>query len=372
MMKLKKTSYESWAIGRLPSGCQFCVEGQKLVLFITGKCSRKCYYCPLPESRKNKDVVYANERKLSNVNAIAEAVEEARLMDAKGTGITGGDPLLVVDRVCRYVRAFKKKFGKKFHVHIYLPTLLTNKRNLEKLAKSGIDEVRFHPDFLNFDNPTIRAREIEKINLANKYKWKVGCEIPVIPKTEDKMILFAYSVRNYISFLNLNELETSVLNAPMFLKKKFVIYGNTAVKGSKESAIAVMKWAQKNLKNCRLKQLHYCPARTKDFFQYRNRLARRLKNVFRPYDRITTNGTLYRAALYPKSKIKLEKLREKLMEEFSIPSKLIEIDSDRKRILTSAEIASKLRDKMKKMRLKIAVVEELPTYDMLEIQSEFI
>ena len=371
-MMLKKTSYESWAISRLPSGCQFCVEGKKLVLFITGKCSRKCYYCPLPESRKNKEVAYANERKLSNVNAIAEAIEEAGLMSAKGMGITGGDPLLVVDRVCKYVRAFKKKFGKKFHVHIYLPTLLANEKNLGKLAKSGIDEVRFHPDFLNFDNPTVREREIGKINLANKYSWKVGCEIPVIPKTEDKMILFAYSVRNYISFLNLNELETSVLNGRMFLKKKFVIYGNAAVKGSKESALAVMKWAQRNLKNCRLKQLHYCSARTKDFFQYKNRLKRMMEQVFRPYDRITTNGTLYRAALYPKYKIKLENLREKLMKEFSIPSNLIEIDSERKRILTSAEIAERLKNELKKMRLKVALVEELPTYDTLEIQSEFI
>ena len=371
-MKLQKTSYESWAIGRLSSGCRFCVDGQKLVLFITGKCPRKCYYCPLPESRINKDAVYANERKLSNPNKINEAIEEARLMDAKGMGITGGDPLIVLDRVCKYVRAFKKRFGKKFHIHIYLPTLLANEKNLEKLAESGIDEVRFHPDFLNFDNPQIRTKEIEKINLANKYKWKVGCEIPVIPKTEDKMILFAYSVRNYISFLNLNELETSVLNAPMFLKKKFVIYNNTAVKGSKESALAVLSWAQKNLKNCKLRQLHYCSARTKDFFQYKNRLKRRLKNVFRPYDRRTTYDTLYRAALYPKSKLKLEKIRREIIKEFSIPSKLIEIDSERGRILTSAEIAEKLKNELKKMNLKVSIVEELPTWDMLAIQSEFI
>jgi pyruvate formate-lyase activating enzyme-like uncharacterized protein len=371
-MILKKTSYESWAVGKLPGGCQFCVEGKKLVLFITGKCPRKCYYCPLSESRKNKDVVYANERKLSDATAISEAIEEAKLMDAKGMGITGGDPLLVIDRTCRYVKAFKRAFGKKFHIHIYLPTLLTNEKNLKQLAKSGIDEVRFHPDFLNFDNPTIRAREIEKINLANKYGWKVGCEIPVIPKTEDKMILFAYSVRNYISFLNLNELETSVGNAPGFLKKKFVIYGNTAVKGSRESALKVIKWASRNLKNCKLKQLHYCSARTKDFFQYRNRLKRRLKLVFKPYDQVTTNDTLYRAALYPKLNVNLEKLRKKLMEEFSIPSKLIEVDSNKKRILTSAEIADKLKKELKKMNLKIEIVEELPTYDTIEIQSESI
>jgi len=395
---IKKTPYSSWAIKGLPKGCRFCVEGEKLVLFITGKCSRKCYYCPLPEGRIGKDVVWANERMLSNPDAVNEAIEEAEKSGAKGMGITGGDPLLVVERVCKYVKNFKKRFGKRFHVHIYLPTLLVTEKNIEKLAKSGIDEVRFHPEFLNFDNVRIREKEILKINLANKiakkYKWEVGCEIPVIPKTERKIIYFVDSIKNYISFLNLNELETSVLNAPFLISRGFRIYPDSAVKGSKESALAVLKWADRNVKNAKLKNIHYCSAATKNLFQYKNRLRRRLKNIFKPYNMITKDDTLYRAAIYmpslkpdiayaerlrsiktsEKQKIikKLEKMREKLMKKFQIPSKLVEIDKERLRILTSVEIAKKIGQDIKVHGLDVAFVEELPTYDSQILQLEWL
>jgi pyruvate formate-lyase activating enzyme-like uncharacterized protein len=148
---MKSTKYSSFCSGNLTKGCQECVLGNKTVLFITGKCERKCYYCPLPESRKNLDVVYANERKLSNINALSEAIEEAKLCSSKGIGITGGNPLLVLSRTIKFIRAFKKAFGKKFHIHIYLPTDIASKDKLEKLAKSGVDEIRFHPYFLSND-----------------------------------------------------------------------------------------------------------------------------------------------------------------------------------------------------------------------------
>ena len=158
---------------KLPEGCIQCLEGRKLVLFVTGICRQGCFYCPLPESRMGKDVVYANERKLSDVNAIGEAIEEARLSDSTGMGITGGDPLVVLDRTIDYIKAFKKHFGKKFHCHIYLTTKEVTKDKLEKLGKAGLDEVRFHPQFLKED----LTEELKKMDFAlelkDKFNWRV-------------------------------------------------------------------------------------------------------------------------------------------------------------------------------------------------------
>ncbi|MFA5084343.1 MAG: radical SAM protein, partial [Candidatus Paceibacterota bacterium] len=121
---MKKTKFASYCTNKLPEGCRFCVKGQKLVLFITGICSRNCFYCSLSEKRKNKDIVWANERECgSPKDAIAEAIASR----AEGAGITGGDPLIVLDRTIKYAKALKKKFGKKFHIHIYLPTKLVTK-----------------------------------------------------------------------------------------------------------------------------------------------------------------------------------------------------------------------------------------------------
>ena len=89
---------------KLPKGCRQCVRGEKLVLFITGICNNNCYYCPLSEKRKNKDVIYANERL---INSIEEAIEEAKLCSSKGVGITGGNPLLKIDRTVKFLKALK-------------------------------------------------------------------------------------------------------------------------------------------------------------------------------------------------------------------------------------------------------------------------
>ena len=87
---MKKTKYYSWKLGTLAKGCRMCVRGSKLVLFVTGLCPRKCYFCPISDKKYNKDVVYANEWP---TNKIDEIIKEAKLIDAEGAGFTGGDPL---------------------------------------------------------------------------------------------------------------------------------------------------------------------------------------------------------------------------------------------------------------------------------------
>ncbi len=89
---------------RLSRGCRLCRKGAKMVLLVTGKCGESCYYCPLSEAKKGKDVVYANELL---VGGDEDVVREAEAIGAKGTGITGGDPLLVMDRTVRYIRLLR-------------------------------------------------------------------------------------------------------------------------------------------------------------------------------------------------------------------------------------------------------------------------
>jgi len=235
-LKYPKTFY----FGKLTKGCLECLEGKKLVLFISGVCKRKCFYCPLTETRMGIDAVWANEKKLSKPDAVSEAVEEARLCSARGAGITGGDPLLRLGRTIKYIKALKKAFGKKFHIHIYLPTENTTQKKLESLAKARVDEVRFHPLFLIKNT----EKEIEKIMLAvslkKKYKWKVGIEVPVIPKTEKALIRFIEKAKKLLDFVNLNELELSVLNAPVLMKRGMTWKkGSAAVKSSEQTAALV-------------------------------------------------------------------------------------------------------------------------------------
>jgi len=388
---MKPTKFLSYSSGKLVKGCQECVLGNKTVLFITGKCNRNCYYCPLPESRKNLDVVYANERKLSDVDAVSEAIEEAKLCNSKGMGITGGNPLLVLNRTIKFVKAFKKIFGRNFHIHIYLPTDNITKQKLEKLAKSGIDEIRFHPYFLSKDEKELKAIETA-YQLKKKYGWKVGIEIPAVPKTEKATIKFLKSVK-HLDFLNLNEFEMPSLNGENLQKRKMSTIGNSvAIRGSEKTALKVLN---EIAKSHIIQNIHYCSAATKNLFQFKNRLKNRLKNIKKLYDIITKDNDLLHGAIYCSIKPefgyqkklenikrnkkkynqiikKLDSFRNYIIKTYQIPKNLIEIDRQFLRILTSVEIAEKLKNEIKKHDLNPALVVELPTYDKIMLFFEWL
>ena len=79
-------------------GCIQCQMGSKLVLFITGHCHWMCDYCPLSETRREIDFMYANERKIE-IGDWQAVIEESRAMNATGAGITGGDPVMALSLI---------------------------------------------------------------------------------------------------------------------------------------------------------------------------------------------------------------------------------------------------------------------------------
>jgi pyruvate formate-lyase activating enzyme-like uncharacterized protein len=379
---IHKTPHFSYNTGKLPHGCQLCVQGSKLVLFVTGLCSMKCYYCPLSDVKRNKDDIWANEWKIEKVEDI---LTEAKLCDAKGAGLTGGDPILKLERTISLINLLKKFFGNEFHLHLYTPTKLVTEEKLKKLHKSGLDEIRFHPDIEN-------SKEWSKIADAKKLNWSVGVEIPVIPgKSKETKKLIDYLSRINIDFLNLNELEISDTNGNKLLEKGFKTKDGVsyAIKGSQELALKLLKYAQNKIKN-----IHYCTAKLKDKVQLANRIKKRAKNVAKDYDMIDFDGMLKRGAIYleelkpsfgyrkrlgslskdsiKKFNKKLEKIKEELTEEFRIPNNLIGIDDNKLRILIDVKILMHLKQKIKDKKLIPAIVEEYPTHDQLELNVDFI
>ena len=171
---MQPNQYYSYNQGRLPKGCQMCVKGEKLVLFVTGICPRKCNFCPVSDEKYQKDVIFANEK---DVKSDDDLIEEAEKMRARGAGITGGDPLAKLDRTISFIKKLKEKFGKEFHIHLYTSLNLVSEETLTKLFEAGLNEIRFHPDL--DDN-----KLWDKLNLVKKFKWDVGMEIPLIPSKE--------------------------------------------------------------------------------------------------------------------------------------------------------------------------------------------
>ncbi len=349
---MKKTKFFSFLKGKLPKGCRQCVKGEKTVLFITGICPRKCFYCPISDQKKNKDVIYFNERPSRDFK---DLITEIKLCDSKGVGITGGDPLVKLERTCKYIKELKKTFGKKFHIHLYTPPILVNKNSLEKLYKAGLDEIRFHPEITN-------NKLWKRIELAKEYDWKIGVEIPAIPNKEKETKKLIKFLENKIDFLNINELEVSDTNANKLIENNYttkdrISYG---VKGSEQLAKKLLKFSK-------IKNIHYCTCTLKDRVQLANRLKRRAKNASKPFDYVDNEGMLIKGVIYGKN---LSKTKNYLIKNFDIPKELIEIDN--KRLLTTVEVVDKLKDELKQLKLKPAIVKEYPTFDKMIVEMEFL
>ncbi|MBP2201890.1 pyruvate formate-lyase activating enzyme-like uncharacterized protein [Methanococcus voltae] len=294
-----------------------------MVLFITGLCNRKCYYCPLSENRKNKDVIYANERKISGID---EAIDEAKICGSKGVGITGGNPILKIDRTCEYLKALKDHFGKDFHAHLYT-TLEITEEHLQKLKEAGLDEIRLHPRMENLKNQDKKEDKkevelnklVEKLTLCKKYIKKVGVEIPAIPNMDDEISLIIQKINEIpVDFINLNELEYSETNYTNLLEKGFNEKNDysSRMQGSQETALNAINLAKKHIiannkegYNLAIK-MHYCPSTLKDSVQMKNRLINRAKNVAKEYELITDEGLLIKGIVKYDELIVAEKSTE--------------------------------------------------------------
>ena len=354
---IKKTKYSSYCLNGIADGCKKCVVGKKLVLFISGICSEKCWYCSLSEKRKNKDIIWVNERKCLNV---VDMIKEAKESNAKGCGITGGDPLLFLKRTLTYARALKRKFGKKFHIHIYLPTKLVDEKKLKKLSKV-IDEVRFHPKFL-IDKKK-EKQDIKKIKLAKKF-WKkenIGIELPLIPELKREILNFILKVKEDIGFVNLNELEISDTNFNIVTKRYKLKENGYVVADSKKAGL----WVLGELKKNKIKlKLHLCTAELKNWHQYKNRL---LRHKILPFSKRTRDGTIIYFAVngkiqkIPAGIFCLSKSATANNTDLQINSGYY--DKKKKRTIIPAGRIRKLKN-----RYKILRIEEYPTYDRDEVE----
>ncbi len=339
---MQKTGFQSYANGEISEGCKLCVQGMKLVLFITGICPRSCYFCPLSEQKYQHDVIYANERPIQN---ILDLLEEAEISGAEGVGITGGDPLAVFPKTLDYITKIKERFP-KFHLHLYTSLNLVTEEKIREMEKVGLDEIRFHMD--------VDSEELwEKIKISTT--MKKGIEIPSIPgKKYKRLINYA---KEYVDFFNLNELEyadaaQNKLEELGYQSKNPYSYG---IAGSEKLALQL-------LKEFPYVRIHYCTVKLKDSVQFVNRLTLRAQHIKKKYD-VAKGPTLFRGAIYGKENLKV--MAEKLSPLF-----FVDIDEKKKRLLCSIKDLKKHLSQIKKNGYQAIEVEELASYDLMEIESQ--
>lgn len=348
----RETAGDGLYSGSLARGCTQCVRGAKMVLFVTGVCDMGCFYCPVSFRRNNRDVAYANERL---VTCDQDILDEARRMKALGTGITGGDPLIVPERTARYISLLKGEFGRKHHIHLY--TGRPNIQALRILADAGLDEIRIHPPesiWSRFHGTGFEKMLIESRALG----MRAGLEIPALPGMDAELSdLIVSASASGAQFVNLNELEMSETNAAALRGRGYSIlndYSN-AVEGSDETARRAVAGSFSI-------PVHYCPSRFKDSVQLRERLRRTASIVRWSGEIVTDEGTLLKGVVESEEP---DTLAASLAEMFEIPSKYIRADAARRRVELAPWVAEEIAPGLGG---RCYIVEEYPTAERTEVE----
>ncbi|WP_290597133.1 MULTISPECIES: radical SAM protein [unclassified Archaeoglobus] len=323
MRRIEAGSYYSY----LPEGCKLCRKGAKLVLFVTGLCNNRCFYCPVSKAKFGSDVIYANERE---VKSAKDFLEEADLMGAEGIAVTGGEPLLKLERVREFVSIAKKL---DMHVHLYT-AIPADEEKLRKL--SAVDEIRFHPPELM--NPDAY---VEPIKTSKKLGMDAGFEIPAV-RFEKRIVEI---VNETDAFLNVNQLEVSESNWKHVVERGYRVKDYYV-----ENQDVVREYEKAN-------KFHYCSARFKDVAQFRRRLIRMAMNHPEFYA-VTRDGTIICCRIEGDLD-----LAERILSKWEVEYLRFE-----EYIETSPDIEVEIREALKSEGLKLSLVERYPTSNRLVVE----
>jgi pyruvate formate-lyase activating enzyme-like uncharacterized protein len=359
---MKTTEDGSAYTKKLPIGCQHCIQGEKLVFFVGGLCELPTHcrwYCPLSEDKKGKPAKFINERPFHVWEDLWDEIDKT---GAKGLSITGGDPFFskeLQDFVLEIIKATKARLGATFHIHLYtngkgfFPTLAA------ALCNAGLDEIRFHPSFENFN----------VFSIAREQKLIFGAEVPAIPTEENEKylekLLAALEETNAL-FLNLNELEMTPPNASELKNRGLRIKEDSlaAVDGSAEFAL---RFIHQHVNSKVI--LHFCPAVVKDSTQLRQRYLHRANKVKRPYEEVTPEGLLVKGVVRGPYD-QLSKLRSRLIEEGEVPPEMLFLPEGGNTLEGPAFLIAEkeILRIIKKSKLEAGVMETLPldTRDVCE------
>ena len=329
-----------------------------MVLFVTGVCRFRCFYCPVSPTRNQIDVVYANERR---VTCDADVLDEARAIGAGGTGITGGDPLGVVDRVEHYVRLLKREFGPDHNIHLY--THEPNPEKLARLAESGLDEFRLHiPHYLW--GPLAASGGAYRAVLEQAPEWGIrrGVEIPVLPDKESELRRLLRTLERIgVDFVNLNELEFSETNEENLSDRGYRTdpRNGWGVRGSRAVAERLVRDLRLSI------PVHYCSSRFKDGVQLRQRLLRRADRTAPTFARRTPDGTIVLGIVEPEGRQDLARWAARIARTTRSGPEDYRLDLGRRRVELAPE---RLRRAARRLSDPAFEVEVYPTADALEVE----
>lgn len=264
---------------QLSPGCRLCVEGSWSCLFVNGRCNLSCFYCPSSQD----DIGEPTTNNLSFSSA-AHYLAYLQHFGFRGFSLSGGEPLLTLERSLDYLLTVKKHFGDKIHSWIYTNGSLVTPDILARLRDCGLDEIRFD----------IGARDysLDKAFLAVGQIPTVTIEIPAVPEEKERLkTTLKQMAAGGINFLNLHQLRLTNYNYRHFRKRPYTyLHGEKiTVLESELTALELLKYTQDEHLEL---PINYCSFVYKNRYQKAAARARGAADMAKGHEQVTAAGYL--------------------------------------------------------------------------------
>jgi pyruvate formate-lyase activating enzyme-like uncharacterized protein len=256
---------------RLPPGCRSCVSGKGSNLFVTGLCTRDCFFCFNEKPRRDETLVHGLP-----IDDPSEAPAIVARYGLRSVGLSGGEPLMRPERVLALLAALKGMPDPP-RVELYTNGDLADVDILRRLRDGGLDAIRF--------DLAARDYNLDPARRALRFLPEVAVEIPIVPEHKDKlerMVLELDALR--VPFLNIHELFLCAENnarvvaagqVPLEVDSRHLLWRPTAASGV--AALELLLFALQRTKTL---SVYYCSCGTQELIAARGLKRRRRGAAF--------------------------------------------------------------------------------------------
>lgn len=203
---------------RLPPGCRPCLRGEGTNVYVTGLCTRDCFFCFNQKPRADELVVHGIP-----VREPEEAAGIVERFGLRSVGLSGGEPLLRPERVLRLLRVLAA-LPRPPRVDLYTNGDRAGEPLLRALKAAGLHSIRF--------DVVARGFDLAPVALARRVFDEVAVEVPVVPEQLGRLKAMCLELERLgVPFLNVHELFVSPENRERVLGEGQRLREGAASKG---------------------------------------------------------------------------------------------------------------------------------------------
>jgi pyruvate formate-lyase activating enzyme-like uncharacterized protein len=290
--------------GSLSGGCLHCIEGDWACNFINRLCNRECFFC------KRSHRVIREEPEAETWGFFfpdpRAHISYLKKFNIGGVSFSGGEPLLVRERLLEHISAVRKEFRDSVYIWMYTNGDLVNRKILEELRGAGLKEIRF--------NIAAREYDLAPAILAKEFIPVVTVEIPCIPDEYERLkTLLPVMQGAGIDFLNIHQLTVEEQNCRDLVRRAYHFTGLDSGISVYESEISALRLLLHACNKGISLPINYCSSIYKQRFQGRGFRKQRACAFPLAYEELTDTAYLRRISVSaPREKIR--EMESKLMK----------------------------------------------------------